>query len=109
MQVKANMQKLVSEVVELYQKQKPTVPQQVWNEIKNKLDYNSYINDFAAVLDNNYSQQEIKQLIKIIPTLKPKQNPPFKLEVQEQSYKLGNEFGKSFAAILKEQLKTKGY
>lgn len=109
MQVKANMQKLVDGAIELYKKQKPAVPQQVWNEIKSKLDYNSYLNDIAAVYDNNYSQQEIKQLIKIIPTLRPNQQPPLKPTVQDQSYKLGNEFGKKFAALIKEQLQIKGY
>jgi len=109
MQVKNNMQKLVSDAIGLYQKQKPAVPQQVWNEIKDKLDYTFYLNDIAAVYDNNYSQQEIKQLIKIIPTLKPNQPPPLKPAVQEQSYKLGNEFGKNFSALVKEQLRTKGY
>ena len=109
MQVKANMQKLVEGAIKLYQKQKPAVPRQGWNEIKNKMDYTFFMNKMTALYDNNYSQSEIKQLIKIIQTLKPNLQPPLKPAVQEQSYSLSNELGKKFSALVKEQLQTKGY
>lgn len=105
MQVKTNMQKLVDGTIELYQKQKPAVPQQVWDEIKNKLDYISFVNKVSAIYDNNYTQAEIRQLIKIIPSSKPKQQPQLKPAVQEQSYNFSNEFGKNFSSIVKEELK----
>lgn len=109
MQVKPNIQKLVDGAVELYKKQKPAVPQQVWNEIKNKVDYNTYVSKITTIYSNNYTQAEIKELIKIIPTLKPNQQPPLKPAVQEQTYNASNEFGKNFSTLVKEQLTSKGY
>jgi hypothetical protein len=109
MQVKGNIQKLVDGAIEIYQKQKPAVPKQVWNEIKNNLDYNSFMNKMTAIYDSNYTQAEIKELIRNLLTLKPNQQQPFKQVVQEQAYNLSNEFGKNFSNIVKEQLKSKGY
>jgi len=109
MQVKNTMQKLVDDAIDIYKKQNPAVPQHIWNEIKNKVDYTSFMNKVAAIYDKCYSEQEIKQLIKYIPTLKPEQQPQLKPEVQERSYIASNEFGKGFAALVKAQLKGKKY
>ncbi|HVG17079.1 MAG TPA: hypothetical protein VM935_19055 [Chitinophagaceae bacterium] len=109
LQVKTNMQKLVDDAVGIYKKQKPAVPQQVWSEIKNKVDYSSFMNKLAAIYDKGYSEQEIKQLIKSIKTLKSGQQPQLKPEVVEQSYIASNLFGKYFTTLLKEQIKAKRY
>jgi predicted nucleic-acid-binding protein len=106
MQIKATMQSIVDKGIETYKKQKPAVSQQVWNDIKSKVDYTSYISQVANIFDNNYSQLEIKSLVAAI---KPNQLPQFKKIVQQQLYQAGNDFGKKFGTLINQALTSNGY
>jgi len=102
------MEGVVDRGIELYQKKKPAVPQQVWIDIKNSVDYTSYMNKVTCIFDSNYSQQEIKNLVTLANASKPKL-PQFKNIVQHQLYDAGNEFGKKFGELIKEKLNIKGH
>jgi hypothetical protein len=108
LQIKATMQNMVIKGIELYKKQKPAVPQQVWNEIKNSIEYTSYMNKVSGIFDNNYTQPEIKNLISLAAATKPKL-PQFKTIVQQQLYNEGKVFGKYLGSFIQGQLQSKGY
>ena len=63
MQIKLTMQTMVSKGIDIYKKQKPAVPQQVWDEIQKSVVYTSYMDKVADIFDKNYTQPEIKELI----------------------------------------------
>lgn len=109
LQIKNIMQSMVSNGIELYKKQKPAVPQQVWNDIKKSVDYSSYMTQVAAIFDNNYSQPEIKNLITLAASAPPGKLPQFKKIVQQELYNAGKEFGNNFGNLIKLTLKSKGY
>jgi len=104
LQIKSTMQTMVSESIELYKKQKPFVINQVWENIKNSVDYTVYLNSVSSVFSNNYTQAQIKQLISLTIKAKPGKQPKFKPAVKEQLYNASNKFGKKFALALKEKV-----
>lgn len=107
--VKASVEKMATQGIELYKKQKPAVPQKVWNDILNAVDYSAYLNKVAEVFDNNYTQPEIKHLIDLANNAKPGMIPKLKPTVKEQLYYTSNEFGKNFGNYINTQLKAKMY
>lgn len=106
--IKPTMQNMVSKGIEYFKKQKPLVPLQVWDNIKTTIDYTPYMTMVAVIFDSNYSQPEIKNLISQTDADKSK-IPQFQNTVQKQLYNAGSEFGKNFAELLKNTLKSKGY
>lgn len=108
LQIKPTMQNMVSKGIELYKKKKPAVVQQVWDDIKNTVDYTSYMNKVLGIFDTNYTQPEIKNLVSLAATTKPELFK-FKNIVQQQLYNAGNEFGKKFGTLIKDTLKSRGY
>ena len=109
LQIKNNIQNMAGSGIELYKKQKPAVPQHVWNEILSSMDYRPYLNKVASIFDNNYTQAEIKHLLELANNAKPGRIPKFKPIVKEQIYTASNEFGKQSAELIAQQLKNKGY
>lgn len=107
MQIKPTMQTMVTQGIEIFKKQKPAVPQQVWDEIQRSVVYTSYINKVADIFNKNYTQPEIKELITL--TTAQQKLPQFKKVVQQQLYDAGNEFGKNFGNLIKTRLKSGGY
>jgi hypothetical protein len=106
MQIKATMESMVIKGIETYKIQKPFVAQQVWDKIINEVDYSSYLNKVEVIFNNNYTQTEIKNLTA---SIKPNQLPQFKNIVQKQLYDAGNEFGKKFGALMKNNIATYRY
>src|SRR4051812_15492036 len=108
LQVRTLTQEVINKLIELHKKQKPAVPQQVWDDIKNSVDYNAYVVKVADIFNANYTQVELQQLIRSAIALKPKQ-PQFKNIVQHQLYDAGQGFGQQLANAIQTKLKSKGY
>lgn len=108
LKIKATMQNILTNGIELIKKQKPAVPQQVWNDIAIKVDYGSYMDKVTAIFHSNYTQPEIKNLITQAKN-NPKKLPLFKGIVQQQLYDAGKLFGGNYASFIKQTLITKGH
>lgn len=108
LQMRSSTQEVVNKLIDLHKKQKPAVPQQVWNDIKNSVDYNAYMTKVADIFRANYTKDELHQLIKSAIAVKPKQ-PQFKNIVQRQLYDAGKGFGQQLADAIQTQLKSKGF
>lgn len=107
-QIKPTMQNMVDQGIIYYQKQKPTVPQQVWKDIKSSIDYQPYLNLVEQIFDENYTQAEIQSLIYEVKE-NPKVTPRFKQIVQQLLYDTGKEFGENYANYIKQILVQKGH
>ncbi len=109
LKIKPTMLNMVNTGIDLYKRQKPLVPQNTWDNIKNLVDYTLYVNKIAGIFNNNYTQPELKHLIILAQKAKPGKQPKFKPAVKTLLYNAGNEFGKQFASLIKEELRLKGY
>jgi acetolactate synthase small subunit len=108
MKIEPTMKGMVENGIELIKKQKPAVPQQIWNSIKTSVDYKPYVNRVEQIFDANYTQAEIKNLIAEVKA-NPKKMPLFKQIVQQQLYDAGKQFGKNYANSIKQTLTAKRY
>ena len=109
LQIKPTMQNMVHTGVNLFKSKKPAVPQQVWNDIENLVDYTPYLNTVTAIFNNNYTQTELKHLTMLATKAKAGKQPKFKPSVKTALYNAGNDFGKQLANLINTQLMTKGY
>jgi hypothetical protein len=107
--VKSSVEKMAKQGIELYKKQKPIVPDQVWNDILASVDYNVFLNKISSILDSNYTQLEIKHLIDLAYNAKAGMTPKLKPNVKEQIYNASNDFGNKVADLINQELKNKGY
>lgn len=107
-QIHSTMNKMVEQSISYYNQQNPGVSQQVWIDIKQNIDYVTYIKKVEQIFDANYSQKEIKYLI-LIAKSNPNKMPLFKQIVQQQLYLAGKEFGKGYSNLIKRALNQKGY
>jgi len=55
LQFNTTTQKGVDKLIDLYKKQKPTVPESTWEDIKGSIDYNSFIDRAASIFNTNYT------------------------------------------------------
>jgi hypothetical protein len=107
--IKNNIQGMVDYAIKLYKEKKTTVPDQLWNNIRNSIDYTSYLDNVISIFDKNYTQQEIRHLTFLAQNAKPNKQPILKTEVKKELYNAGNSFGKKFGWYINYQLKIKGY
>ena len=102
------MRNMVENGIEFFKKEKPAVPQQVWNDIRNKVTYVPYLSTVEQIFDAHYSQPEIKKLINTTKA-NPNKMPLLKSIVQQKLYDAGKLFGRNYGNVIKQTLKAKGY
>lgn len=108
MKIEPTMKGMVNNGIELMKKQKPSVPEQVWNSIKSSVDYKPYTNRVEQIFNTNYTEAEINNLVAEA-KVNPKKMPLFKQIVQQQLYDAGKQFGKNYANSILQTLAAKGY
>lgn len=99
---------MVDQMLGYYAKQRPTIPSDVWDKVKNKINYNSIVTSIKSVFEKYYTLEEAKDLIATIDTYGLKAYKP-KPEVTETMYALGKGFGTDIGKQINANLKELGY
>ena len=99
---------MVDQMLGYYAKQKPTVPNDVWDKVKNKISYDSFVASIKSVFEKYYTLEEAKDLIATIDTYGLKAYKP-KPKVTEAMYALGKGFGADIGKQINANLKALGY
>ncbi len=107
-QTVAQSQVMISQILSYYAKQRPDVPQKVWQEIQSEINYQSFVTEVKEIYRQYYTETEAQEIIDTIDqyginavTYKP--------EITEAMYELGRKFGKQIGEHVKEKLKELGY
>lgn len=102
---KAITEQMVQEVIGMYKKRYPNVPVMTWGSIESNIDYHSYYKKIKQIYSTNYTDAEIKELIKLYnPKTMDKYTAKTK-KVEQQLYDAGKEFGKELSQLIISKIK----
>jgi len=96
---------MVKQVIGMYQKQYPNVSMMTWGGIESSINYQGYYKKVKQIYSSNYTDAEIKELIKLYtPKTMDKYNAKTK-KVEQQLYNVGKEFGKEISQLINSKIK----
>ena len=104
-ETKASTEQMVQEVIAMYKKRYPNVSVMTWGSIESSINYNSYYKKIKQIYSSNYTDSEIKELIKLY---NPKTMDKYTLKtkkVEQQLYDAGKEFGKELSQLINSKIK----
>ncbi len=96
---------MVKQVIGMYQKQYPNVSMMTWGNIESNINYQGYYKKVKQIYSSNYTDAEIKELIKLYtPKTMDKYTAKTK-KVEQQLYNVGKEFGKEISQLINSKIK----
>jgi hypothetical protein len=102
---KETTEQMVKEVIAMYKKRYPNVSVMTWGSIESNINYNGYYKKIKQIYSSNYTDAEIKELIKLY---NPKTMDKYTLKtkkVEQQLYDAGKEFGKELSQLINSKIK----
>lgn len=99
---------IVEQMLEYYAKQRPTIPNNVWKEVKDDIKYTSFVPEVKEVFEKYYTLEEVTILIEMIDNYGLKAYKP-KPEVTQELYIIGKDLGKDIGNQINIKLKQFGY
>lgn len=102
---KETTEQMVKEVIAMYKKRYPNVSVMTWGSIESSINYNSYYKKIKQIYSSNYTDAEIKELIKLY---NPKTMDKYTLKtkkVEQKLYDAGKEFGKELSQLINSKIK----
>lgn len=102
---KASTEAMVKEVIGMYKKRYTNVSFITWSSIESSINYNSYYKRIKQIYSSNYTDAEIKELIKLY---NPKAMDKYTLKtkkVETKLYDAGKEFGKELSLLINSKIK----
>lgn len=103
--VKANTESMVQEVLSMYKKMHPNVSVMTWSNIESSINYKNYYKKIKQIYSSNYTDKEIKELIKLY---NPKTMDKYTLKnkkVEQKLYDAGKDFGKELSQLINSKIK----
>jgi hypothetical protein len=102
---KESTEKLVKGAIDFYKKKHLNVSVMTWSNIEKSIDYYSYYKKIKQIYSSNYTDTEIKELIKLYnPKTMDKYTAKTK-KVEQQLYNAGKEFGKELSQLIISKIK----
>lgn len=98
-------EQMVLEVMGMYKKRYPNVSVMTWGSIESNIDYNSYYKKIKQIYSTNYTDAEIKELIKLYNTKTIDKYTAKTKKVEKQLYDAGKEFGKELSQFIISKIK----
>jgi hypothetical protein len=96
---------MVKQVIGMYKKQYPNVSFMTWGGIESNINYQGYYKKVKQIYSSNYTDAEIKELIKLYtPKTMDKYTAKTK-KVEQQLYNVGKEFGKEISQLINSKIK----
>ena len=96
---------MVKQVIGMYKKQYPNVSMMTWGGIESNINYQGYYKKVKQIYSSNYTDAEIKELIKLYtPKTMDKYTAKTK-KVEQQLYNVGKEFGKEISQLINSKIK----
>lgn len=102
---KETTEQMVKEVIAMYKKRYPNVSVMTWGSIESSINYSGYYKKIKQIYSSNYTDAEIKELIKLY---NPKTMDKYTLKtkkVEQQLYDAGKEFGKELSQLINSKIK----
>ncbi len=102
---RATTEVMVQEILSMYKKRHPNVSFMTWGGIENNINYNSYYKKIKQIYSSNYTDSEIKELIKLY---NPKTMDKYTLKtkkIETKLYDAGKEFGKELSQLINSKIK----
>lgn len=102
---KESTELMVKQIIDIYQKQYPNVSFMTWREIESSINYKSYYSKIKQIYSSNYTDTEIKELIKLYnPKTMDKYTAKTK-KIEQQLYNTGKEFGKELSQLITSKIR----
>jgi hypothetical protein len=103
--IKETTEQMVQEVITMYKKRYPNLSVMTWGSIESSINYSGYYKKIKQIYSSNYTDTEIKELIKLY-NLKTMDKYTLKTKkVEQQLYDAGKEFGKELSQLINSKIK----
>jgi len=103
--IKETTEQMVQEVITMYKKRYPNLSVMTWGSIESSINYSGYYKKLKQIYSSNYTDTEIKELIKLY-NLKTMDKYTLKTKkVEQQLYDAGKEFGKELSQLINSKIK----
>ncbi|WP_291131237.1 hypothetical protein [Flavobacterium sp. UBA7682] len=96
---------LIQDVMVMYKKKYPNVSIMTWNSIEKSINYDIYLNKIKTIYGTNYTDAEIKELIKLYSS---KTMDKYKMKtnkIEQKLYDIGKELGKELSILINSKIK----
>lgn len=102
---KESTELMVKQILDIYQKQYPNVSFMTWGGIESNINYKGYYSKIKQIYSSNYTDAEIKELIKLYnPKTMDKYTAKTK-KIEQQLYNTGKEFGKELSQLITSKIR----
>ena len=105
-QIQKMVPAMINAIINKYKTKVTNIPDAKWNEMANAINYSDFMSKSKAVYVQNYTEEEIEELIKLYT---PETMTTYKTKnkrVEQQLYQLGNAFGQQIINDINQQLKN---
>lgn len=100
---------MMNNMTESFQKAMPNVPSKFWKEFMKQVDANEMIDLMVPIYAKHYNQSEIDQLIGFYSSPLGKKVTTTLPLITQESYKVGEQWGKKIGEKALTKLKEQGY
>ncbi|MCL2282266.1 MAG: DUF2059 domain-containing protein [Fibromonadales bacterium] len=106
---KAQMAQMADMMIANMQASVPTVPQEFWTKFKTGLKSDSFIDLLIPIYDKHLSHDDVKKLIQFYESPIGKKIVQVTPQITQDSYVVGEQWGKKLAADIMAELAKQGY
>ncbi len=104
--VKESLPLMVNSIIDRFKQKSTNIPDTYWEEIKNSIDYFTFLEKVKKLYIENYNLAELKELVSLY---KSGNIESYKLKLEKitpQLYQIGKEFGQQTAQFIVEKIKA---
>lgn len=91
--MKESCEMLIVQLINKVKENHPTKTNVNWQNVKNKINYTSFITDSKKVYTSNYTEIELKELVSLYKSNKIVEYQNKTKKIESQLYQLGKKFG----------------
>ena len=100
---------VAEQIVKVFKDNYPDVPEKVWEDCKDAINTSELIELLVPIYDRNFTHVEIKEMIKFYHTPVGKKLVKSTPQIIEESYRIGEQWGKDKSQTILDRLKKDGY
>ena len=103
--MKESCEMFIVQLINKVKENHPTKTNVNWQNVKNKINYNSFITDSKKVYTFNYTEIELKELVSLYKSNKIVEYKNKTKKIETQLYQLGKKFGQDIMSQINKNTK----
>lgn len=96
---------MVKQILDMFEKKYPNVSIMTWGSIEKSIDYDSYYKKVKYIYSSNYTDVEIKELIRLYKSDTMDKYITKTKKIEQQLYNAGKDFGIGIAQLVNSKIK----